>query len=109
MPCFLVSISDASATKSSEWISTGKSTPSSTPTPSHKPGSPSKGEVAFDEMAEVGVSGKLDLEEDNKASSEMGATGVSRETYIQVVEFNWVCNNQTMYWPCNLTLLILYS
>lgn len=88
MPCFLVSISDASATKSSEWISTGKSTPSSTPTPSYKPGSPSKGEVAFDEMAEVGVSGKLDLEEDNKASSEMGATGVSRETYIQVVEFN---------------------
>lgn len=74
---------EATATKSSEWISTGKSTPSATPTPSNKPGSPTKGGVAFDEMAEVGVSGKLDQEEDNRASSEMGATGVSRETFIQ--------------------------
>lgn len=96
MPCTLVLISEATATKSSEWISTGKSTPSTTPTPSNKPGSPTKGGVAFDEMAEVGVSGKLDQEEDNRASSEMGATGVSRETFIQVVELNCVCNNLTV-------------
>lgn len=108
MPCTLVLISEATATKSSEWISTGKSTPSATPTSSHKPGSPTKGGVAFDEMAEVGVSGKLDQEEDNRASSEMGATGVSRETFIQVVELNCVCNNRTVLLAMQFNLLKQY-
>ena len=75
---------EPSTGKSSEWISTGKGTPPAASTSSQKPDSPSKGGVVFDELAGVGVADKADPEGDNKTSSELGATGVSRETYIQV-------------------------
>ena len=75
---------EPSTGKSSEWISTGKGTSPAASTSSQKPDSPAKGGVVFDELAGVGVADKADPEGDNKTSSELGATGVSRETYIQV-------------------------
>ncbi|XP_078342012.1 ubiquitin carboxyl-terminal hydrolase 19-like isoform X3 [Crassostrea virginica] len=74
---------EPSTGKSSEWISTGKGTSPVVSTSSQKPDSPVKGGVVFDELAGVGVADKAEPEADNKTSSELGATGISRETYIQ--------------------------
>jgi hypothetical protein len=40
--------------------------------------------VAFDELADVNLTRKSDLEGDNKSASELGATGISRDSYGQV-------------------------
>ncbi|XP_062607024.1 ubiquitin carboxyl-terminal hydrolase 19-like isoform X1 [Saccostrea cucullata] len=72
---------DSTTVRSDGWISTGKNKPPSTTTTTNTE-SPTTGQVSFDELAEVGVSKKSDVEMENK-SSEMGATGVSKDTYVQ--------------------------
>ncbi|XP_048740346.2 ubiquitin carboxyl-terminal hydrolase 19-like isoform X2 [Ostrea edulis] len=76
-------VAEATATKSDGWISTGKSKLPTTSASTSKMDSPTKGSVAFDELADVNLTRKSDLKGDNKSASELGATGISRDTYGQ--------------------------